>query len=159
MFHKLLARYKERGLQAMRPLLVRRLVQQLCVAGLEQRKPVLVHVPCSRARIRQRGFDQAAALAAGLAKQTGLKHAALLGRIKSRSKPQKNLTVLTRRANAKGLYAVLPSEDLQIARLRGVLLVDDVATSLATLETCAMQLRRAGIRDVRAVVLAYAALT
>ena len=58
-----------------------------------------------------------------------------------------------RRANVQGAYRALPGLDLTGMR---VILVDDVATSGATLAQCAAALREAGAETVAGLTLARA---
>ncbi len=108
-------------------------------------------VPLHRSREKERGFNQAALLAAALAARANLFHlegAAARGRDTgsqtSLSKPQ-------RFANVAGAFSVVRPE---LVKGRRILLVDDVATTLATLGELAAELRRAGARSVAAFTLA-----
>ena len=115
----------------------------------------LVPVPLHPWRRLTRGFNQSAALAAHL--QLPVAHA--LWR-PGATAPQAGLHAAERRRNVRGAFAVapwLPPETR--AELRGaiVVLVDDVYTTGATLEACALALREAGVREVRALTVARAA--
>lgn len=112
----------------------------------------LVPVPLHWRRLRARGFNQAADLAAGL----GLPVARALRRVRS-TRPQAELPASRRRRNVRGAFAP--------ARWRGrrravvgkcVVLVDDVSTTGATLDGCARVLKAAGAREVRALIVARA---
>jgi len=156
-FHRLLAAYKERGLRDVHTMLGTRLVAQL--KPLLIGTPIVTAIPCSRRRRRERGFDQAELLAKFVAKKLSLEYAPDILRRSKEAGTQKELGQLARRTHLKDLYAInVDSKALAPCRKHGVLLIDDVATSLATLETCATLLKRAGIGDVRAGVLAHAAI-
>ena len=107
----------------------------------------LVPVPLSRARLRERGYDQARVLAGALAERTGLPVAAMLqregrpGRQSARGRGAR-LAVAPGSVSARG---PAPSRSV---------LVDDVITTGATLAACAQALRYAGAREV--VAVAYA---
>lgn len=114
----------------------------------------VVPVPTSAARIRQRGYNQAHELAAGLARSTGrtLLPALIRGRA---SGTQTALQPAARRANVAGVFQVAPGV---VDRVRGehLLLVDDVLTTGATAGECARVLADAGARDVSALTFARA---
>lgn len=109
----------------------------------------LVPVPAHPARLRARGFDQAALIAAALARRTGLPLAACL----RRGGPATSQLGASRGARlARGrltVAAVAPPP-------RVALLVDDVHTTGATLDACAGALRSAGAERVAAVAYARA---
>lgn len=132
----------------------RRLARPLAVL-LHRRVPpepgtVLVPVPLHPARLRRRGFDQAALLARHLARFAGLAHRpAALRRIRATA-AQAHLSRAARLANLAEAFAAVPRH----VAARPVVLVDDVATTGATLAACAAALRAAGARDVAAVVVA-----
>jgi ComF family protein len=112
---------------------------------------LVVPVPLSPERARLRGFNQAELLARPLAAARGwrLDEAAL---VRSRDTAQQTrLPARERRANMVGAFAVLETETV---RDRRVLLVDDVCTTGATLEACAVPLIEAGAAGVWALVIA-----
>ena len=128
-----------------------------CLAGeteLWEGADLLVPVPLHRARRRERGFNQARLVAAGLGRARGLE---VLGRgclVKARRAPaQAGLRAADREANVRGAYAVRRPDEV---RGRTLVLVDDVTTTGATLRECARVLVEAGAREVRAVTLAQA---
>jgi ComF family protein len=109
----------------------------------------VVPVPLHRSRRRQRGFNQAADLARGL----GLPVIAALWRTRATG-PQADLPAEARSANVAGAFAATRGA----RRCRGavVVLVDDVATTGATLDACAAVLLAAGAAEVRAITAARA---
>ena len=109
----------------------------------------LVPVPLHRARIRERGYDQALLLAERLAAACGLPLLPALRRI-CRSAPQVELDRARRSENVRGAFVGVAGS------LRGlrVALVDDVATTGATLRAAASAARACGARSVRAYVVA-----
>ncbi|HAT71897.1 MAG TPA: hypothetical protein DCS63_03680 [Elusimicrobia bacterium] len=108
-------------------------------------------VPLHPAKARLRGFNQAELLAAALAARGNLFHLkAAAARIRN-TPSQTSLSKQERRANMDGAFRV---EAAELVRGRRILLVDDVATTLATLEELAAELLRAGARSVAAYTLA-----
>lgn len=111
-------------------------------------------VPLSRKRLRQRGYDQARLLAEELARRLDLRAEPLLEKVRH-TEAQSGLSSDSgvRRANVLGAYRALSPGLLAGKR---VLLVDDVATTGATLSECARVLRTAGAADVLCCTLAKA---
>jgi len=115
----------------------------------------VVPVPLHVVRRLQRGFNQAADLAAQL--EPPLVHA--LWRTRHTS-PQTGLDAAARRHNVRAAFRLSPllPPRVRAARIidRIVVLVDDVRTTGATLEACARVLKDAGAREVRALTVARA---
>ncbi len=114
---------------------------------------VVVPVPLHPSRLAERGFNQAALLAGPVARDLG---APLLARalVRTRDTPQQaTLDRAGRLGNVRRAFAARDPEALAGKR---VLLVDDVRSTGATLDACAEALRAAGVREVRALVLARA---
>lgn len=110
----------------------------------------IVPVPLHRARERQRGFNQADDLARGL----GLPVARALVRRRA-TRPQVELPAARRHGNVRDAFACARGRRAGRAVAgRVVVLVDDVATTGATLEACARALKAAGAREVRALTAA-----
>jgi len=105
--------------------------------------PVLVPVPLTRARRRERGFNQAELLARALSHRTGWPVEHLLRR--DRGGPA--LARLGRRDRervAERAYSINPDSPRALALLPEVLIVDDVITTGATGVACAEVLGTAG---------------
>ena len=114
----------------------------------EGQDKLFVPVPLHRRRIWQRGFNQAAFIAAEVARRTGgTVDAALLRRVKP-TPPLKGMSRLQRRRAVAGAFKVAPQSEL---RGRTVVLVDDVFTTGSTANACARALRRAGAARVEFV--------
>lgn len=110
----------------------------------------IVPVPLHPAKLRRRGYNQAAAVANGLALATGIPHHPTgLARLKD-TPSQTTLDRQERRQNVAGAFRAT-------APVAGaVLLVDDVATTGATLAEAAEALLAAGAAEVRIATLAVA---
>ena len=109
----------------------------------------LVPVPLHRSRQRDRGYNQAELLATELARRAGVTVWPALVRRRATER-QHGLDRATRLRNlrqAMALSAVRPPEGIQ-AGGPTVVLVDDILTTGATLEACAVILRASGIQAV-----------
>lgn len=110
----------------------------------------IVPVPLHAARLRERGYNQAALLAEKIGKLIGMSVVdGKLLRVKS-TIPQVGLNAQQRRSNVKGAFRCI-DEGLGG---HSVLLVDDVCTTGATLEACSVALRDAEVKHTWGLVLA-----
>jgi ComF family protein len=137
-----------------RPRLARAHAGAIAAAIPEQhRHPAIVTgVPLHPVRLRERGYDQAACLAAALADALGVPFVpGLLVRTRE-TRAQSTLGPRARRDNVAGAFQVAHPAWV---RGREVLVVDDVLTTGATLGECLAVLRASGART-RAAVLAWA---
>jgi ComF family protein len=118
-------------------------------------RAALVPVPLAPERLRERGYNQSAALAVALASTLGLTvwDDVLLRTRATRS--QTRLTPTERLANVAGAFRSAPAAG---PRLRGahLVLVDDVVTTAATLNACAAALVAGGARVVSFVTFGRA---
>lgn len=115
---------------------------------------ILVHAPRSNAAICRVGYDHTKLLAKAIADRLSLPFIAVIGR-KPGGKIQKTLSGTERKRNARGRFylkkGLLPEG-------KSVLLVDDVATSGATISECAKVLYEGGAKEVIGVVVAVSGL-
>ncbi|AVP57029.1 phosphoribosyltransferase family protein [Pulveribacter suum] len=120
-------------------------------SALLQHAELVLPVPLSPARLRERGYNQALLLARALGAGVRLRHDLLL-RLHD-TPAQSGLARPARLRNLRGTFALQP---LAAGAVQGrrVLLVDDVMTTGATLHTAALALRAAGAVQVDALVLA-----
>ena len=112
---------------------------------------VLVPVPLHQKRVRERGYNQSSLLAKELSKLTSLP---LIGdcliRQRHASPQAKTSTVAERWSNVANAFTC---RDHRL-RDKQVLLIDDVSTSGATLNACAVALKTAGAISVWGLTLA-----
>lgn len=124
----------------------------IALSGRMDKEPdawCVTYPPRSRASCRRYGFDHAARVAKEIAGREGIPCVRTLVRLKDGQ--QKKLNREERRSNATSAFAPVRGLDLSGRR---VLLVDDIATTGATLAAAARILRRAGAKEVLCAVLA-----
>jgi len=112
---------------------------------------IIVPVPTATQRVRLRGYDQATLIAKALALQTGHDYAPSLRRLGQLR--QVGASRVQRLKQIRNSFIVWNSEGIQG---RDIVLVDDVMTTGATLESAAATLKAAGGKRVEAVVFARA---
>lgn len=112
---------------------------------------LLIPVPLHSTRLIKRRFNQSALLARALSERSGVPmDADLLLRVKA-TPTQGGLSAAGRRRNVQGAFRVTFPDRIKGKRL---VLIDDVMTTGATLESCTRTLKRAGASRVDAVCLA-----
>ena len=136
-----------------------RLSQMMAEHGRDvlEQADLVVPVPLHRRRERERGFNQAEDLARGL----GLPFSRALRRVRM-TRPQVDLPAEERRVNVRDAFALrrtplartVGAADRAPLLRKVVVLVDDVATTGATLDACARVLKAAGAAEVRALTAA-----
>lgn len=143
-------RYGRAGLLA--DLLVAALRDEDGLVGLPAPRWV-VPIPAAPSALRRRGFNPAGEVAADVARQLGLPllRRTLVWRDVADYRSQHQLGRRARLERADSAFAVAPAAALAGA---GVLLIDDVMTTGATLRGAASALRAAGVASVLACAVA-----
>lgn len=114
---------------------------------------LIVSVPLHSKRRRERGYNQSDAFAEGLSVISGVPWSGdLLVRTRY-TKSQTGKTRIERRNNVKGIFEV---SDIRQIHGKNVILVDDVLTTGATLESCLEALIAAGCRSIHIMTIAAA---
>ncbi len=150
LLQELIHRFKYGRDQSLLPLL-----SELMIPALEDPRLVkkifdaVVPVPLHPLREREREFNQSDLLARSLAKQLGLPLLRLLKRNISTA-PQAGFDRAGRLENLRGAFSLRGRVPVDAT----ILLIDDVATTGATLDACASLLMEGGATDVSALTLA-----
>ncbi len=138
-----------------RPELARLCARLMAGAGREfwDKGPLLVPVPLHPSRLRARRYNQSLLLALELGRLTGLKVDPHLVRRHRKTRQQVGLSGESRERNVQGAFSAHPDA---LARLkgRGVVLIDDVYTTGATVKAVTRALKRGGAETIE--VLAFA---
>lgn len=112
---------------------------------------LVIPVPLHKKRERQRGFNQSEILARDISLELNLEMKNnVLVRYRSTT-PQIELSGDKRRKNVCGVFRCV---DQKTVLGKTIILVDDVATTCATLEECAKALRTCGARQIWGLVVA-----
>ncbi len=117
-------------------------------------RPTIVPVPIRPAKYLQRGYNLPALVALPLGRLAGWPCDPALLRRTGELRPQAQSPLSARENNIRGAFAVRPG-----ARVPpGILLVDDVVTSGATVAACARTLKNAGADLIVVLTVARAIL-
>ena len=122
------------------------------VASLGWPVEAVVPIPLGKERMKERGYNQTGLVAMPLA---AIQHWHYLPRALTRcreTKTQVGLTAIERKENVKGAFRA----ETKLVRGKNFLLMDDVATTGATLAAGAAALMDAGARSVYGLTLARA---
>lgn len=112
---------------------------------------LVIPVPLHKKRIKKRGYNQSELLARAFA------NAALLGfdnQVLVRTRDTISQTKLGREARLANMVGAFSCVQPEKIRRKTILLIDDVATTGATLEGCARALKKAGAKKVMAYTFA-----
>lgn len=143
---ELVWRLKFQGAQAAASEIASLLLERFTLEGV-----ILVPVPTASSRVRKRGYDQAQLIARSLAGKTGLPYVACLKRLGQHH--QVGATRQQRITQLQESYRCIRASAVENAH---VLLIDDVLTTGATLESAAMVIKAAGAKRVSGLVFAQA---
>jgi ComF family protein len=144
---------KYRGWEGTAEPMAQRMAEMSWPRDVDDEARVVIPVPTSKARMRERGYNQAALLASAFARKTDRTAVPdLLERTRA-TRTQTALHPGERRANVARAFSV-PAE--RAAELQGehVILVDDVWTTGATALACSETLLEAGARVVSVATFA-----
>lgn len=120
--------------------------------ALRLENSLIIPLPLTKARKKERGFNQAEILAEILAKE--FSYQIFLGlKRKGRKKHQAKLNEKQRLKNISGQFFV-PEKERNFLSGSDIILIDDVITTGATLNEAAKILKEAGAKEVFALVLA-----
>jgi ComF family protein len=144
----LVVRLKYRGEERLADLLGDRMAETA-----ESRPDLILPIPLHAARLRERGFNQAVLLARRISRRRNVPMDSFFLKKTRPTPPQATLKIGERRRNLRGAFEL--ADPSRVAG-RSVLLVDDVATTGATLHEAASVLKAAGAASVEALVAARA---
>ncbi|MBA3677111.1 MAG: ComF family protein [Sphingosinicella sp.] len=111
---------------------------------------IIAPVPLHRWRIWQRGYNQAALIAAALARRSGIDLEVDLLRRARHTPPLKGMDRRARALAVRGAFDLKASSRERV-RGRTIILIDDVHTTGATANACALLLKRSGAAAVNII--------
>jgi competence protein ComFC len=115
---------------------------------------LIVPVPLSRSHKRMRGYNQAAAISRNVARYLNIQHSNnAVKRIKE-TESQISLDVNKRFTNLMDAFYAIPAT----LNKKNILVIDDVITTGATMQNCALALQKAGAGSIYCVSVARALL-
>ena len=129
--------------------------QVLAAAMAHEATDLLLPVPMSGRRFRQRGYNQSWELTRTVARQLSIPaNNKILAKLRHTPAQSSLASAAARKQNLRGAFAVTDADALQ--GLRCVTLIDDVTTTMATVTGLARALKRHGVGRVQVWCLARA---
>ena len=146
-------RFKFRGYKNYSKFFAKIIAEELESNFKDLKFDCITFVPLRKDRKRDRGYNQAECLAVDLSSDLGIPSKDLLVKVK-KTKIQHELSLVYRRENVKGAFAIKPSAKTEVEN-KVILLCDDIITSGSTLYECAKVLIKSGAKSVYCCTVAY----
>ena len=116
---------------------------------------LLIPIPLHKRKFRERGYNQAEAIARGVSRVTGIPIRADIVHRTRFTETQTKLNLEARQKNMEDAFAI-GSKKSSVLKGKTCILVDDVITTGATLNACAEKLLSAGASTIIAASIALA---
>jgi len=153
MAQKILYQVKYQGKKDAAKMLGQWYGEELSDHGFQEKFDIIIPVPLHKAKLRKRGYNQSDSLAEGLSLGLNIDWSpSVLSRVEEKTS-QTNKSRIERWDNVKTIYQV---QEPQAVYGKKVLIVDDVMTTGATFEACAVEILAKGAKEVSVATLAYA---
>lgn len=150
---RLLHRLKYDNRPEIGELIGRKYGQELTACAFEKAYDIIVPVPLHKSKLRRRGYNQSTAFGKGLSETTGLLLRDDLLKRNVKTSTQTRKSRMERWKNVEHIFVV---PDAAAVKDKRILLVDDVITTGATIESCAQELLDAGCASVGVAAIAAA---
>lgn len=131
---------------------VKMMLNEKKICGFLKNYDIIIPVPISKKRKKQRGYNQSEIIAKQIAKQ--VEELAYRNNILYKIKdtlPQSMLNQEKRKENIKGAYYIKNEE---IVQNKKILLFDDIYTTGNTVDECSRVLKQAGAKEIGVLTLA-----
>lgn len=153
MAQKILHNIKYRGERGLAELLGLWFGNHLVENGFAPDFDLMVPVPLHKKKERLRGYNQSDCFARGMARATGIPYSERLLVRTVMNDTQTDKSRMERWKNVEGIFSVADESTIIGKR---ILLVDDVITTGATMEACAIPMFTCGAREISAAAIAIA---
>ncbi|MEL7005418.1 MAG: phosphoribosyltransferase family protein [Bacteroidota bacterium] len=121
--------------------------------GYQEKYDLIIPIPLHKIRLRMRGYNQSEKIAQGFSEAMALPMNDKVVKRIVKTNTQTNKSRLGRWKNVTKIFEIM---DRKLVENKRILLVDDVVTTGATLESCAQELLDAGAQYVGIAVVAAA---
>ena len=150
---KKILQYKFQNAKYMAPVFAEILLAKIKKHNL--RCDLIVAVPISNKRLKERGYNQSDLIARYLSNFAKIQYKKdVIIKIKNNLR-QSELDIHERKENVKDAYSI---KNIEIVNGKKVVLIDDIYTTGATLNECAKVLKNAGAKEVVGLTVMYGRL-
>lgn len=158
---KLIQQYKYKFIKSLSPILSSLLIKSLLNQSdifyihhlLETQSKIITSVPLHPYKLRQRGFNQSEIIAKNLSNHLNIPYNNLLIRAKNTLAQKDIANIYNRQENIKRAFRINPLLDKRLP-VSMIIIVDDITTTLSTLNECAESLAPLHPKQIYAIVLA-----
>lgn len=119
--------------------------------GFLKKYDIIIPIPISSSRKRERGYNQSELLARKISKMANIHIETQVLKKAKNNQPQSSLNKEQRRENVKNVYKVQNEVKIQN---KEILLLDDIYTTGSTANECARMLKQAGCQTVGILTIA-----
>lgn len=143
-------RFKYGGRRKYAQFFAKMMYQKLIETTFFHKIDLIIPVPVSKERLKQRGYNQAEELAKHLSKISKIPYNKDILIRQKHTKPQSALSPTQRRENLSGAFATtapLPSKH------KVILMIDDIYTTGSTINHCSKKLKQCGATEIYSCVV------
>jgi ComF family protein len=126
---------------------------ELTESGFSRHWDLILPVPLHESKLRKRGYNQSDGFAKGLSESMEVAWSDKVLQRKTATKTQTKKGRWERWQNVEEIFVITEEEMIQ---KKNILLVDDIITTGATLEACAIELYNKGCKSVSVATIAVA---
>lgn len=134
--------------------IIKQLLASSPTSDLLQNAQIVIPVPLSYRRIFSRRFNQSALIAKMVAKEYNIRYMPMILQRKKHTKPQTGLTRNQRLTNVRGAFYVPEKYQDILSSYQNILLLDDVCTTGATIDSACKELRKYTDSEINVVTIA-----
>jgi len=121
------------------------------ICGFLKKYDIIISVPISKERKKQRGYNQSELVANEVARKLNIKIEKKVLKKHVNAKPQSELSKAERKSNIKNVFKV---QNLQKINNMNILIFDDIYTTGSTVNECAKILKQFGANKVGVLTIA-----
>jgi ComF family protein len=123
----------------------KKMAEKLTELNFTPKNVTIIPIPLHKTRIRERGYNQSALLCKAIAEETGFAvDERILKRVRY-TQSQTKLDAIARQKNMQNAFAVTDKEKICD---KTIISVDDIITTGATMNACARELQKYGVKTV-----------
>ena len=151
LIRNILIKYKFQNKSYLYKTFIKIILKNKKICGFLKNYDIIIPVPISKKRNRQRGYNQSYLIAREIAKQINLKHEKNCFVKQKDTIEQSKLDKNQRKINVQNAYKIIDKEKIINKK---IILLDDIYTTGNTVNECAKMLEQAGARMIGVLTIA-----